>query len=259
MELPLERLEQKFRADLNPYWKVYQGRSTKARLLAKNDSVENIDESWEILYDELSLYPSGLVTVVTTKSPNANNHYSYSVAWGEQNDFRGQRNTGRTNRNGAFGDFMQMFGFMQQFQHGAMQENQNLWKQQLEQQYENRRLQEENEALAATPTNEWIAGFKELAPTLQGFFAPKQPQPTAIGTAGTTTVKKEETTQAQPTQNTHRFSLDKAAHDLMNLQKLIPNYPVNDVIHKIVAYGNKDEANKSNLMMILNQVMSDEA
>lgn len=109
MQLHLDKFFEVWDNSAQPYWIVKEGHGVKGSVLARNEEVENMEESKQMLIDFLSAFESGKATIITKTSPHANNTLAKKVYWGDAAPTRG----GFTNAGGGMNNQLLMF-MMQQ-------------------------------------------------------------------------------------------------------------------------------------------------
>lgn len=244
MILDINNFRQKFIQDGYPYWRVYKGRNAgkDSLVIAVNTSVGNMEESWNLLQQALSLYPYGSVTVVAKSSPHAKDGIQSWVEWGQQPTPTGQPAIAGFNGPAtSISGIEQMWNFSQSMfnsQVAPMIEG-------IKKDNEIQRLKERIEALESeqplTAKEKLIEGIADNVPTIlqtiMGLLKPGQQLQPAIGTLG----------QQQPEDQVNgegNIDLNVIFNVAQDLSETFPEYDVNVLLINLAKFckGNKDQA-----------------
>jgi len=246
MYISYDHLEDKFRDEGYPYWKLYEGRSTR-KCVARNLSLENIDESWDLLEKKLGYYENGTFTLETLSSPKANNSSAIisSFKIGDGGSVGRTHSRQPSNQRSPMMEFMQMFTLMQKMGNDQMSTQVKLMQESIRGEYENQRLLDRIHDLEnAEPQGDpMINDMKEVIGMLTG----GQPlfnmngtrvieQPAQIGVAG----QKSDSEQPAPS---GKRQLQKGVYDLNHLnavarklEDLYPEYHPNMVLDGLLHF-----------------------
>lgn len=246
MVMNLTAFKEKFNRYSHPYWKVYQGRRIGRQVLEKNLDMENLDESWDMLEQIFSWYPTGTFTVLLLPSPSAKNETGViSVVQLGSGEVAGIGNaTGATQPMNQWQQMFQMMAMMKQY---ATPDLTGI-EARIEQKYKIQRLEEQLEHGEPMSAKErMMESMADALPmAISGMFgipmAPMAPPPTAqIGVAG----QKETTEQVAPkteAKNRRYPDLNRLAVFAGNMQQRYPKYYVNDLLDAFFKYATDNPA-----------------
>lgn len=262
MVMSIANFEDKFKDDLRPYWKIFIGRGYKVQVDG-NMEMENIDESWTMLYNSLSRYDSGTFKVLTFSNPNATN----SSGW--ETTIKTGNGVGATssNNNRVQGMAnMEMFKMMQFFQSQQdarlkaelaaaeirAKENMKFMKEIIELKHEKAELKGTLEAGTESAkealVGELIASVSPLVDVITDairykFMPDIQPirEPAQLGTAGqkelpVATEKK----QVAKTKAVKAISFNRLVQATNKMQAALPDYDINECIELLAAFAERE-------------------
>lgn len=235
MTLSIDAFKRNFFLNESPFWWAYDAFS-RSKLLAKfrNDDDEIsegdlMEYSWLQLEELFESYDAGEVNIVLKKNPsdNTKNALTYRVKWG--GGVSGHRNPS-ARVGGMQGNNAQMFQMMQMMmqmnnEHHAVVLDQGNRLAQL--QYENMRLEEALENNSAPTMGETvIQEIGSIARAVMGGGAEPQ-RSSALGSMGDEGQEK----------GTIKIDPQALIDDCVELQKLMPEYHINDVIKALLNFA----------------------
>lgn len=265
MVMTIDNFEEKFRDDLRPYWKIFAGRGKT--LICSNLELENMDESWDLLANQLSRYDTGTFKVLTFSNPAAPNHSAWETVVKIGNaSIANTRITKPQTMDGSY------FKMMQHFQAQsdkaiatAVAAADARAKRDMEFMEKMIALKNDNAALAGAleaPNtsmkeqlySEIIDNVPSIIEGIKDFLKPKiQPVQTAqLGTMGqeAPTAKQRVVDNNIPV-TPKRISFDRMAVAAQRIQKAIPEEHINDLLDLIAGFC---EQSPQQVKMLLKQL-----
>ncbi len=277
MVMSIENFFQKFIADNRPYWKLFKGLTTKTTIKSQMQEGLSIDDSWEMLRNELNRFDSGTFTIVTFAKQTCPTGKGWSSVVKVGSAVGSSASHSPVQSQPQKVDNMQFFQMMQYFQEQSDKRADAERKaaderaeRDLKFQLQMLELKQSNAQLAgaldAPPDDikqefyrELINNIPDVIEGIKGIFTPKFPvvQNAQLGTLGqkdnteTSSDAPADATENAPTPPKRGVSFDRLAVSAQKIQKSLPQFHVNDVVDLFAAFA---EQNPKQAAMIINQL-----
>ena len=250
--MSVEQLFEKVELDGRYYWKIFRGRGVdKKHLVCENTQIENKEESLGLLQQQVSYLSPGTYNVVTRMTANDPNGLSNLI----------QISGGAAMGSPAIGNPMMGFPamgsqFMQMFQFFDQMNSQKIAAalQQKELEFKIQRLEEELDAPPGSPKEVMLHTLaanadKIVDRTFALLGIPNTPTAAAPvqGSLGNT--------QSQPQAQNIQMDLNVVFGCLAQLQQLYPQYPIDQLLSRIILFA---QTNKDTLDGLVQMLFADD-